>query len=265
MNRRNLMTSAAHDWGAALRRAPVWWHLSLMDVRLKYRRTLLGPLWITAGTGMMVLSLGLVFSRLFGQDPTSFLPYLASGVIAWNFIANTLGDGCLAFVGEGETYKSVALPYSYAVMRVVARNWWIFLHNGLILIAVALAFDLHWLVGLPELIAGVALVSVNLVWATILLAMATARFRDVQQFVGIGLNIAFLITPVFWDKAGMAGAEWIYQWNIFSYMVDAIREPVLRGHLPDGPLAVLSLTAAGGLCVSFLIFSRLRPRIVYWL
>ena len=67
-----------------------WWTLACNDVRLRYRRTTLGPLWITVGLAATVSSVGLLYGSLFGNRLSDYLPYFATGLVVWAFIASAI-------------------------------------------------------------------------------------------------------------------------------------------------------------------------------
>src|SRR5690606_30915557 len=64
----------------------LWSHLAWQAIRQRYRRPVLGPLWITLAMGVAAIGLGLLYSQLFGAAIGAFLPYLTVGFIVWNFV-----------------------------------------------------------------------------------------------------------------------------------------------------------------------------------
>src|SRR5262245_58635528 len=64
----------------------VWIRLGWNDILHRYRRSVLGPFWLTASAGIMAVSLGLLYSKLFGLPIDDFLPYLCVGLLLWGFI-----------------------------------------------------------------------------------------------------------------------------------------------------------------------------------
>ena len=70
-----------------------WSTLAWNDIKFRYRRTTLGPLWITFGLGATVFSVGIFYGGLFGNELSQYLPYFAAGLIAWTFIGSTLSEG----------------------------------------------------------------------------------------------------------------------------------------------------------------------------
>ncbi len=72
------------------------WH----DVKLRYRRSALGPFWLTISMGVMMAALALVFGQIFRMSLTEFLPFICTGLIVWTFISTMLTEGCLSFISS---------------------------------------------------------------------------------------------------------------------------------------------------------------------
>ena len=64
----------------------LWAHLGWQAIKQRYRRSVIGPLWITISMGVTAVGLGVLYSVLFGQPIKTFLPYVVVGFIVWNFI-----------------------------------------------------------------------------------------------------------------------------------------------------------------------------------
>ena len=90
------------------------------DVRQHYRRSVLGPFWLTLSMGIMVGALGFLYGGLFGHSMQDYLPYLALGLIFWGFMASFMTEGCTVFTGGSPLHPSGQcaaqhLPLSAAV------------------------------------------------------------------------------------------------------------------------------------------------------
>jgi ABC-2 type transport system permease protein/lipopolysaccharide transport system permease protein len=114
-------------------------------------------------------------------------------------------------------------------------------------------------------VPGLALVCFNGIWVGILLGVVSARFRDVPQIIGSVVQIAFFLTPIIWQPQSLTGHQWILKVNPFYYFVELIRWPLLGAeagmHVWAGALA----TTVCGSLLAFLLYSRCRRRIAYWL
>src|SRR4051812_47682455 len=100
--------------------------LSLMlgwqDIVQRYRRSLLGPLWLTLSTAVTVGALGLVYASLFRLPLERYLPYLAIGLVTWTFISSLVIEGCNSFIAVESTIKQIRMPFTMHATRAVWRN-----------------------------------------------------------------------------------------------------------------------------------------------
>src|SRR3954465_10779245 len=101
----------AREFIDGFRLPQIWGMLAWDDIRQRYRRSILGPFWITLSMGVFIVMLGVIYSRLFHMDVASYLPYLAAGFITWGFIATATTEGCHAFQEGERILKQIKLPY----------------------------------------------------------------------------------------------------------------------------------------------------------
>jgi ABC-2 type transport system permease protein/lipopolysaccharide transport system permease protein len=243
----------------------LWLTVGLYDIRKRYRRSVLGPFWITVSVGTFILGLSFIYAPLVGGDMKSFLPFIAFGFIAWQFISQLLLDGCNVFIANGPIIQQLRAPLSVYIYQTVWRHLIILAHNFLIYVVVAIAFGLwpSWQTLL--VIPGILLVCINGLSFGMLLGTLCARYRDIPPIVTTITQMMFLLTPILWRPDQVPGREFVYELNPFFYFVQVIREP-LEGVSPSLFVwaVAVGLTAVGFL-VSLLFYSRFRNRIVYWL
>lgn len=243
----------------------LWLAVGLYDIRKRYRRSLLGPFWITISLGAFILGLSFIYSPLVGGEAGSFLPYVAFGFVAWQFVSQLVLDGCTVFIANGLIIQQLPAPLSVYIYQTIWRHLIILAHNFLIYVLVALLCGLwpSWqtLLVLP----GIILVSISGVSIGMLFGTLCARFRDIPPIVQTITQMMFLLTPILWRPDQVPGRELFYLLNPFYYLVQIIRGP-LEGEAPSLFVwtVVLAMTAVG-FVVSLLFFSRFRNRIVYWL
>jgi ABC-type polysaccharide/polyol phosphate export permease len=245
--------------------ARLWIRLGWEDVRQRYRRSLLGPFWLTLSMGLMVGTLGLVYAKLFGMDLHDYLPYLALGLIIWSLIGTTLNEGAVCFIASEGLIRQIRIPLTVHVLRNITRNVIILGHNATILVVVAFVFAIvpGW-TGLL-VIPGLALLLVNLYWLNILLGALSTRFRDIPPLIGSVLQMVFFVTPIMWSPATLKGRAMVVEFNPVYYLVEIVRDPLLgRAPSPEVWFIVIGITAVVSV-VSFAFFARFRERIAYWL
>jgi len=261
-------SEAARAWGDLVeggRRWRLWSRLGWHDIRKRYRRSVLGPFWLTLSMAVMVASLGLIYGTLFRLDLEGYLPFLAIGLATWTFVSSFLNEGCSGFIELEPLIKNVRIPMSVHILRVLWRNLIIFGHNIVIFAVVALVFRV-WpgAAGLLSL-AGLALLLVNASWIMLLLGMVCTRFRDVPPIVASVIQLLFFVTPVMWKPELLGDRRYLMALNPFHHLIEIIRAPLL-GQVPGWESwAAAGLFALAGWAFTFVCFARFRKRIAYWL
>ena len=223
----------------------VWAMLGWMEIRQRYRRSLLGPFWLTISTGAMIACIGFLYGRLFGQQLDVYFPYLAVSLVVWQTLAGMMNDSCQAFISAEGFIKQVKMPLSVHVYRVVWRNLIIFLHNLVIVVVVLLFFPPtpSWHLLMAPL--GLIFLAINGVWFGTVLGLLCARFRDIPQIVASLVQVAFFVTPVMWDAAMLGKYRWAADLNPLFHLLELVRAPLLgRGVAPLSLAAVSTITLA---------------------
>lgn len=244
-----------------------WGTLARADIRLRYRRTVLGPWWATISIGAMIGSVGLVFGGMFGNEIRTYMPFFATGTIIWTFISNSLTEGCGVFSSASGLIKSIPSPLTIHIFRMLARQAIVLAHHLVIVALLWLIF--RWPIGWQVVLAlpGFLLLVVGLVGTTMTLGVLCTRFRDVQQIISAVLQLLFLLTPIVWMpqslQAGHRGL--VTAFNPIYHLIEVVRAPLL-GHVPE-PRIWLSaiISSLASLVIGLALFARFRHRIAFWL
>jgi ABC-type polysaccharide/polyol phosphate export permease len=264
---RSLSSTAAEDLIGGLCKVELWGRIGWLDVKRRYRRTMIGPFWSTITLAVYVIAVGLVGAGLWNQQIRSYLPYLSSGMIVWTLISTIIIEACTLLVVGHALFRNVRFEYSILAYALVWRNFVVFAHNFVVYFVLTLILQPSLLgpVGLLA-IPGIALVLVNGVWIGLLVSMFCLRYRDVQQIIQTLIQIMMLVTPIFWSAENLNGTNRIVfvQLNPIYRLIDVVRAPLL-GKIPamSSYLAVAAITIVGW-TVTVLIFQRFRRRISYW-
>lgn len=255
---------AAEDLLTGLARWRLAWALARGDIMHRYRGSVLGPLWLTISTAVMLAALGLLYAQLFRMDVAHYLPWLTVSLIVWNMIAQVVNEAALSLTAVDGVIRQMPLPYSVHALRVVFRNAVVAAHN-LPLIAVVFAiFGIApgWgaLLALPGfLLMGVAAFS-----ASILLGMICARFRDIPPIISSVMQLAFFVSPVIWKPEMVGPWQPLLPINPFFAVMETVRAP-LMGEAGGALIWVMALAWTGLLAAAaWAFFVRFRGRIAFW-
>lgn len=241
--------------------------LGWVDIQQRYRRSNLGPFWITISMAVTVLGMGMVFGVLFGSPLREFLPFIAVGMIIWTFILSVISEACTTFIASEGIIKQINMPLHVHIFRMIWRNTLIFFHNIIIFPVILLAFLVPPKIEMVFFIPGLALVIVNLVWISMVLAIVCVRFRDLTQIVISVLQLWFFVTPIIWQPSLMIekGRAVFMDINPFYHLIEIVRAPLL-GDLPT----YLNWGACLFFCVfgwmfALIFLGHYEKRVAYWL
>jgi ABC-type polysaccharide/polyol phosphate export permease len=247
-----------------------WFSLVKIDLRTRYRRSMLGIGWSLVRPLAMCTVLCVVFSKLFGADIVEYGPFLLLGLAVWQFLVESTIGGCTCYVVAASYIRQQPLPLAIFPLRTVLGAGF----HGLIALSVAVLLVLVLrgpanLVTLPTLAISVVLIFL-LGWVLAILAgLAHSHFPDTQHLAEIGFQILFYLTPVMYPPALLQDrgrVTWILNMNPLSYFLELVRLPLLHGELP--PLRVY-LVATGTIVVLGLLavwlLRKLEKTLVFWL
>lgn len=239
--------------------------LAWQDIKQRYRRSTLGPIWLTLSFGIQMFTMGVLSSALFGAALEKSLPYVCAGMLMWSLVTQTINDGAALFVMSSRYITQIKCPLTVFLMQVVWRNLIVAGHNATIYVIIALSLLVIPGPAILILPFGLLLSLVCLSWMALVSAIVSARYRDVPVIIQNVLNILFWFTPLMYFPEQLGHKRYIADYNPFSHVIALVREPLL-GAAPslNDWLVVLALGVFGW-AGTFLFFARFRARIVYWL
>jgi ABC-2 type transport system permease protein len=283
------------DIKAGFRARELWGHLGWQDIKQRYRRSVIGPFWITISQAVLALGLGLLYSQLFKLPVEVFLPYISTGFIIWGFISGCLSEGMETFIANEGLIKQVPAPLSVYVLRTVWRQTLLLAHNMIVYVGVLAIFfsalsnqyslstgvcqqggichpGLSWTIVLA--IPGFVALALNAGWVTLLFGIISTRFRDIPQVINSLIQLLFYGTPIVWpvdqllaggQKAGVA--SWILpivKANPLYHFMQVVRAPLLGQEFTIGNWIVVGSITVVGWALALVAMRNYRARVSYW-
>ena len=262
----------ARAWGdlaAGFQKGELWLHLGWQDIKQRYRRSVLGPFWITIATGATAVAMGLLYSKLFKLPLAEHLPYITLGLIVWNLINAAILEGADVFIANEGLIKQLPTPLSVHVYRLVWRQMILFAHNIVIYVIIAIIYPKPWTWTDLTFIPALALIVLNCMWVALCFGILATRYRDISPLLFSVVQLLFFMTPIIWNESTLkqngAGA-WakVVELNPLLHYLDIVRAPLLGA---DQQLrhwvVVLALTAVGWVLAAFAM-RQYRARVAYW-
>jgi ABC-type polysaccharide/polyol phosphate export permease len=264
---RVMITTGAADLFNGFKRYDLWGRLGFLEVKRRYRRTVIGPFWSAISLGVFVIVMGTVGVGLWKRDAREYLPFLASGLMVWHLISTIITESCMVFINGLHLFARTRIDFSLLAYALVWRNLVAFFHNVVAYFVVVILFAPK-LLGLNTLLAvpGLLLVAVNAVWVVILLGLICTRFRDVQQLVTTLLQISLFVTPIFWPPEMLTGPTrpLFVDYNPLYCFIDVVRSPLIGEQPTLHSYGVIFALMVIGWAITFAAFTRYRSRIAFW-
>ena len=239
-------------------------YMAWSDVRARYKRSVLGPFWITISTAIGVVGMGFIWSELFHMERAVFIPLLTIGLILWQFISACITESTSIFYRQAHIIRNHNLPISIHPAQLLLRQLINLAHNIPLFFVVALLlggkFDWQSLMCIP----GLLLVVLNLYWISLMIGTLGARFRDLEYLITMVMPLLMFLSPVMYRPNALPTFG-KYMWlNPITDMIEIIRYPLLGQPTPDFVYIVnIAMLLVGG-SVTALLFNAKRNRIAFW-
>ncbi|MBV8475027.1 MAG: ABC transporter permease [Acidobacteria bacterium] len=243
------------------------WALALKELRVRYKRSILGFVWALLNPLLMMLVLTVVFGSLMRFSLPHYSIFLLSMLLPWTFFSQCLSYSVESIVANGELLKKVRVAKLVFPLAAVVSNIINFLLSliPLLLLILALRFPVHWTwIYLPVPMLGLFLFTqgVALIFATV-----NVFYRDVSHIVQIILQAWFYFSPIIYSLEFVpAHYRWLFRLNPLLYVLNGFRLSIYYGLLPSLPSMALSL-GFGIVLLAFgvALFRRYEKSFVYYL
>lgn len=238
-------------------------NLVLKDLKLKYRGSVFGFLWSLLNPLVMIVVYTVAFTYILPIRTEGFVFYLMLGILPWTFFAGSLGASTGAIADNGGLVKSVFFPRAILPVSGVLFNLTQFLLTIVVFLPIMLVYYRVTPVA-PMLLFPVflALQAVFIIGLALLLATATAFFRDVKHLVDVALAMLFWMTPIVYELGQVPDRiRGVILLSPMSPYVHAYHEIFYYRQWPDAATWLLAGGyAAGALALGLWIIVRHEAR-----
>ncbi|MBW0104362.1 ABC transporter permease [Pseudonocardia sp. KRD291] len=263
-------TRAFADIAQGWQQRPLWGYLGWQDIKQRYRRSVLGPLWISISMGVIALGLGILYSALLDIPLAEFLPHVAVGLLIWNFVSGCILEGSEVFIANEGLIKFLPAPLTLHIYRLVWRQTLFFAHNLVVWAVLMVIYPrpLGWeiLLSLPAF----ALLMINGAWIAILAGILATRFRDIPPIIASMTQLLFYLTPIVWsvdllsrNEAARERAS-LVELNPIFHFVEILRQPLIGDPIVPRYWLVVGAITVVGWAAALICLRNYRSRVAYW-
>lgn len=158
------------------------------------------------------------------------------------------------------------LPLSVHAYRKVAREIFVLAHNAVFIVAIWLSFGIPVELRTLWVIPGLILNAYLSFWVSIVLGIASVRYRDIPPIVQSVLGLLFFVTPILWTKDKLGGtSDLVLRFNPFAYLIAVIRDPMLNVSVSTSTWAICLFICGLFTIIGLFAMSATRTRLAYWL
>ena len=240
-----------------------------LDLRLRYKRSVLGVGWSLLNPISMTIVFTLVFSNLLGGgDWRDYAPFLLAGMTLWGFMREAAVTGCQALMANESYIRQSPLPYGLYPLRVVLGQ------------AIHTFIGLAVVIGLIAFIKGAGFHPGAILWAipplllllvaawavATITAFAYVYVHDTQQVLEVGAQVAFFLTPVMYRPEVLTGKGlgWLVRANTVNLFLELIRTPLLTGEPQPARVYLYAVLLTAGLfALAAGIIARCQKRVIF--
>jgi ABC-2 type transport system permease protein len=242
------------------------WALALRELKVRYKRSVLGFLWALLNPALLMLVLTVVFTTIMPTNIKHFSLFLLSTMLLYIFFSQSLSYAVEAMVGNADLIKKVAVPKLVFPMAAVLSNI-INLFLSLIpfvLLTFAMGHPFYWTwIFIPIPLAALTLFTLG---ATFFFATANVYYRDVSHIIQIVLQALFYLTPIIYSIDQIpAKFRWMFWLNPLTFSLSDFRMYTYYGMLPSlASITASFLTGLFALVIGFAIFRKYQHEFVFY-
>jgi len=241
--------------------------MAVIEIKIRYARTSLGPWWQTINMMVLSLVLSFVFTKVFNAPSEEYVPFLIIGLIFWNFLQGILVESSVCLVHSRNLILNSTNPIWIYPFKLVFRVLIQFLHHALLIPIVVYYFKIDFnLISIVSFLTGMFVSIFIMLQMASILSILGSRFHDLEQVVTNIVQVLFYATPIIWMPSLVLGREFYMEYNPFYHVINIIRIPVIDGDMQIWQSSlVVSIALLGCLILlNYYIYRRFSKMVSYW-
>ena len=240
--------------------------LIIRDIKVRYKRSVLGIVWTMLAPLLNMIALTLVFSAILKTAVANYPVYFMAGSIFWAFFSQTTTTAAGQTMASNELAKRMFVPRSVFIASAVGGGLVNLLLSlvPLILILIATGFPFHatW----AFLPVSIFIITVFTAGISLLLFAVTSRFADVREMYTVVVQTWFFLTPIVYEPSIVPFRyRVILSLNPMYHLIQIFRKPIYDGVIPSATLLGASLAfSAVTLVTGWVFFCHRTDKMARW-
>ena len=239
------------------------WVLTLRDIKVRYKQTVLGVAWAVIQPVMTMIVFSIFFGRL-ARMPSDGFPYpvfVYAALLPWTFFANAVGGSANSLVGSANLISKVYFPRLIIPLSSVGAGLVDFAISAVILLVMMLVYGVGWSVNLllaPALVLAVIFTALGV--GTLLSAL-TVAYRDFRYVVPFLIQLWMFVTPVVYPASLVPEHwQWLFYLNPMAGLIEGFRAAFLGRPFDIVGLSISFTVAVAFFLAGILYFEKVERR-----
>jgi ABC-2 type transport system permease protein len=235
------------------------------DLKVRYKRSVLGVVWTMLNPLFLMVILAFVFSHILRVTVEHFAVYLLSALILWTFFSQATSWSTACFLSYAPIIKRVYVPRSIFVIATVLAGV-VNLLISLVPLALIMLFLGHrFTPALAFLPVPIVLATLFALGVSLALAPLSVMFADIVPIYQVVLTAWMYLTPIIYPLTALPDEyRRFLVLNPMTHLVEAFRTPIYQGAIPSWNVLITSTVAGfGTLLIGAFIFRRYSDRVAY--
>lgn len=242
-------------------------NLVIKDIKVRYKRSVLGFLWVMLNPLFMMLVLNIVFSGIFRVSTKDYTAYLISGIILWSFFSQSTSTSLISFMGNSNIIKKIYLPKAIFPLSVILSAMIHFTFSLVPLFAIFLITGTRispHIYLLPVIFVLVFIFSYGI---SLIISTLTVFFHDTKYIYDVLLMAWMYSTPIFYPESIVSERfRFILEMNPLYYFLSLFRSSLYTGIQLDQSRLIYALSFSTiAFIAGWLFYNRYKDRLVFYL
>ena len=252
------------DFYNGFKKKHVWLNIAKTEIKFKFKRTKLGPLWITIGTAIFIVVLSIITGAFFADDLDVRVPYITTGLIIWSLIFSCINESSGVFSGRVGLIQNIPMEKSILIYVMLSKSVITFLFNFILYIICLIFFKIN--IGFNSLyfILGFLILVLSLFFLSSIISILTTRFRDLAPITSSILTVLFFLTPIWWNVEYFPDRAVFAKFNIFYHYLEITRRPLLGEFASLNSWIITLITLIILAVFASILFEKKKNKIAYW-
>ena len=232
------------------------------DLAQRYKQSVLGYFWVILNPLAQMLVMSFVFSRIFGVADLG-VPYplfLFVALLPWTLFSQALTAATNSLVSNSGLLAKIYFPREILVLSSILAKVVDFAFSSLILIAMMIFYrqGITW-----NILWFLPIFAIQMIFTYglgLLFAAANLFYRDMQYLLNLIILVWMYLTPIMYNQEIFPeNLRWVFKINPMAVIVNAYREVILNGRMPNFSSLGIAAVLAVAICwIGFRIFKKLE-------